>query len=70
MKALRELITAVLFGTRNDACPRRNAKGDHGSATTDYVLMLAVTIGIAVGVGAIITPMIIDAANSIDLGVE
>lgn len=70
MKALRELITEVLFRKRNDACGRPKVNGDRGSATTDYVLMLAVTIGIAVGVGAIVTPMIIDAANSIDLGVE
>lgn len=70
MKALRELITEVLFGKRKDACMRRKADRDCGSATTDYVLMLAVTIGIAVAVGAIVTPMIIDAANSIDLGGE
>ncbi|MEV2274553.1 hypothetical protein AB0I72_03110 [Nocardiopsis sp. NPDC049922] len=58
---LRALVELIL-GTRS---PDR----DRGSATTDWVLMLAVTIGIATGVGAIITPLIIETAQGIDLGV-
>jgi hypothetical protein len=60
----RALTTLVLGRPR-----RRHTTGDQGSASTEYVLLLVITIGIVTAVGAILTPMIVEAAQGIDLGV-
>ncbi|GAA0977323.1 MULTISPECIES: hypothetical protein [Nocardiopsidaceae] len=64
-QALRRALTALVHGRRGG---RRT--GDRGSGTTEYVLVLVITIGIATAVGAILTPMITESAQSIDLGVN
>ncbi|MFL1376775.1 hypothetical protein [Nocardiopsis protaetiae] len=62
MRRLWRTLTAFL-------APRA-IRADRGSAATEYVLILAIVIAIAVGVGAILTPRILDSAQSIDLGVS
>ncbi|MEE2037567.1 hypothetical protein Q8791_10075 [Nocardiopsis sp. CT-R113] len=64
-QALRRALTALVHGGRGG---RRT--GDRGSGTTEYVLVLVITIGIATAVGGILTPMITESAQSIDLGVN
>ncbi|MCK9868128.1 hypothetical protein MRI28_00390 [Nocardiopsis dassonvillei] len=63
-QALRRALTALVLGTR-----RHSSAADRGSTTTEYVLMLVVAIGIATAVGGILTPRIIESAQSVDLGV-
>ncbi|WP_150253419.1 hypothetical protein [Nocardiopsis deserti] len=63
-QALRRALTALVLGTR-----RHGTAADRGSTTTEYVLMLVVAIGIATAVGGILTPRIIESAQSVDLGV-
>ncbi|MFY7065725.1 hypothetical protein ACOQFV_07675 [Nocardiopsis changdeensis] len=62
MSRLRRTLAAFL--------EPRTARSDRGSAATEYVLILAIVIAIAVGVGAILTPRILNSAQSIDLGVN
>jgi Flp pilus assembly pilin Flp len=61
---LSRALTTFILGRR-----RRHATDDRGSASTEYVLLLVITIGIVTAVGAILTPMIVEAAQGIDLGV-
>lgn len=62
---LSRTLTTLVLGRRR----RRHAADDRGSASTEYVLLLVITIGIVTTVGAILTPMIVEAAQGIDLGV-
>ncbi|RKS05993.1 hypothetical protein DFP74_1613 [Nocardiopsis sp. Huas11] len=50
----RALTTFVLDRRR-----RRHTTDDRGSASTEYVLLLVITIGIVTTIGAILTPMIV-----------
>jgi Flp pilus assembly pilin Flp len=61
---LSRALTTLVLGRR-----RRHTTDDRGSASTEYVLLLVITIGIVTAVGAILTPMIVEAAQGVDLGV-
>ncbi|MEV2279423.1 hypothetical protein AB0I72_27985 [Nocardiopsis sp. NPDC049922] len=49
--------------------PSRKAMSDAGSATTDWILIIMVSITIATVVGGILVTEFTTAAESIDLGV-
>lgn len=63
-KAYRAL-TRLALGDQSD-----KARDDRGASITEYVLTLAIAIGAATAVGAIIVPLLVDAAQSIDLGID
>ncbi|MFD3687008.1 hypothetical protein ACFWTE_19565 [Nocardiopsis sp. NPDC058631] len=63
-QAPRRALTTLARGRRGG-----HRTDDRGSGTTEYVLVLVITIGIATAVGGILTPMITESAQSIDLGV-
>lgn len=50
--------------------PSRPVERDAGAATTDWILMIMVSITIATAVGAILVSEFTTAAESIDLGVN
>ncbi len=50
--------------------PSRPVVRDAGAATTDWILMIMVSITIATAVGAILVSEFTTAAESIDLGVN
>lgn len=50
--------------------PSHGVKGDAGSATTDWILIIMVSITIATVVGGILIGEFTTAAESIDLGVN
>ncbi|MCY9787107.1 hypothetical protein KIK06_24795 [Nocardiopsis sp. EMB25] len=50
--------------------PTRTATSDAGSATTDWILIILVSITIATVVGGILTKEFTTAAESVNLGVN
>lgn len=60
-----EALTGLVWGHR-----RGEAGEDRGAGITEYVLTLAIAIGAATAVGAIIVPLLVEAAQSIDLGID
>ncbi|GHD36550.1 hypothetical protein GCM10007147_43960 [Nocardiopsis kunsanensis] len=50
--------------------PSQRVERDTGAATTDWILMIMVSITIATAVGAILVNEFTTAAESIDLGVN
>lgn len=59
-----EALVWLLWGNH-----RSEPRNDRGATITEYVLTLAIAIGAATAVGAIIVPMLVEAAESIDLGI-
>ena len=61
-RAYMRLLTCVV--------PSQRVERDAGAATTDWILMIMVSITIATAVGAILVSEFTTAAESIDLGVN
>lgn len=64
----------VLQRARSRACtrltPQRRVTSDAGAATTEWILVIVVSIAIATVVGGILVGEFTTAAESIDLGVN
>lgn len=58
-------LTHFLWGNHHS-----RTRSDRGAGVTEYVLTLAIAIGAATAVGAIVVPLLVGAAQSIDLGIE
>ncbi|WP_159944616.1 hypothetical protein [Nocardiopsis sp. FR6] len=67
---MRGLLQRVQHRARTWIAPPQGASADAGSATTDWILIIMVSITIATVVGGILIGEFTTAAESIDLGVN
>ncbi|CAL9330693.1 hypothetical protein SUDANB121_00075 [Nocardiopsis dassonvillei] len=67
---MKDVLQRARSRARSWLTPPRDATSDKGAATTEWILVIVVSIAIATTVGGILVGEFTTAAESIDLGVN